>query len=155
MPTFKSDLVTKRDAAPKSISANTIDGDAVAGIALRTTAIYTIAGTEVANDIIELVDIPLGAVIIPQECSILAEDPGTALVIDIGDTANDDGVADGVVLSAGGLFNAVSNSAAIPADALTPRRHNSPTRLFATVKTATELTAGAKLVFIIAYRAIG
>lgn len=114
---------------------------------------YTLAGTEAANDIINLIRLKAGAVVVPCECRILCEDPGTALTIDIGFASNDDALLDGAALT---TAHDVSFTGA-PSVTATAAQYN-PTALavgdeviFATVKTATSLTTGAKLLFLISY----
>ena len=151
MPNFKSDLITAKDGTG-NLSNRVIDGDRTGGILLLATAIYTLLGTEAGNDTIELCDIPPGAVIVPQLCHVTGADPGTTLTLDIGDADNPDGLADGIVLSAGGQVAFCSGT--LPAEATAPvRAGNTGRRILATVASADTLTPGVKLAFTIAFRA--
>lgn len=148
MPNFKSDLITAKDQV--SVSAKQIDGDRTGGIVLFAQAKITLAGTETVADTMQLCDIPPGCILDPDKSNVVCQDPGTTLTLDIGYAANPDGMADGIVLSAGGKIEFVSTG--MPADALTPFRTTEQTRIYATVMSANTLTAGAILVFNVAYR---
>lgn len=150
MATFKSSLITKQDAARTGLRNGILDGDDQSGVLLYATATYTLLGTEAAADIIDLVDLPKGAVLVPQLSHVICTDPGTALVIDIGDAADTDRYANDIVLSAGGLVGFCS--ATQPDAAINPLRTTTQTRVYATIGTATALTAAVKLAFTIAYR---
>ena len=153
MSNFKSDLITKGEAALLAQSDGVRDGDDLAGVLLIATAIVTLAGTEAANDTIQLVDLPAGAVVVPQLSHVTGADPGTTLTLDIGDAGDTDRYADGIVLSAGGQV--AFCSATLPAAVAAPYRLTGATRIYATVASAASLTAAVKLVVTIAYRVKG
>lgn len=115
---------------------------------------YTLLGTEGAADIINLLELPEGASVVPQLSSVTCSaDPGTTLTIDIGTAANADGFADGIVLSSGGQV-AFTNTA-IPADVaptkLVADSGEKNATVYATVASANTLTADVVLYFVIAY----
>jgi hypothetical protein len=154
MATFKSSLVTKQEAARTKPSAGLRDGDEAFGILMLATASVVITGIA-ANDIIEIIPpelVPVGAVVVPQLCSVMSNDPGTTLTLDIGDAVDPDRYGDGLNLNAGGLVNFCS---ALP----TPDGVHNPFRLTeqaviqALVVAANAITGGTILTFIIAYRA--
>ena len=56
---------------------------------------YALAGTEAANDIINLCVLPAGAVPIVPLCHVTCSaDPGTTLTLDVGTAGDPDGLAD-------------------------------------------------------------
>lgn len=122
---------------------------------LRFAAIeYALAGSETANDIINLVRLKAGAVVVPSFCRIVHQDVGDALTLDIGFASNDDALCDGAALgtNAGDVTFTGAGSVTATAQQYNPANIASGDELiFATVKTATNLTAGAKLLFLIAY----
>lgn len=158
---YYSDLRTKERAARTGISNGIINGDDKSGLLLLATCIYTALGTEAAGEIIELVDLPPGAVVVPALCSAGTEaDAGTAWVLDIGDdgsggeaTADPDRYADGIVLSAVGEVG--FNTPAFAAGNLAPYRSTNVNKVRATIVTATALNAGVKTLFNIVYRIKG
>ncbi len=106
---------------------------------------------EATGDYIRLCVLPAGAIPIPGLSFVEAADPGTTLTVDVGYGDKLDALADGIVLSSGG--HVAFTSGTMPADALTPAALASDeTTLVATVTGADTLTAGAKLVFHIAYK---
>jgi len=153
MPNFKSDLVTARESLNYSDKA-AVDGIRTGAGILLATATITLAGTEAAADTLQLLDLPPGCEIVPQLSHVTCSaDPGTTLTLDIGDAANADAYADGIVLSAGGQVGFCS--ATIPAAMAAPVLTTELTRIFATVASADTLTAAVKLIFTIAYRIKG
>lgn len=156
MATFKSTLVTKQEAARTKPSSGLRDGDDAFGILMLATASVTLTSATAAADIIQIVPpelIPVGAVVVPQLCSVTSADPGTTLTLDIGDAADADRYADGIVLSAGGqvgFCSALPNPASVAA----PFRLTEQAVIQATVLAgASTITDGTVLTFIIAYRA--
>lgn len=157
MPTFE----TTTYAAQKPTRANTsrnLAAGAVDGDVEYATFSYTLAGTEAANDIINLCILPSGVVPIPGLSKMVqSATVGTAMTIDVGTANNDDGWGDGIVgLTTDGVVEFAAAAHTAPA-------WNTPTNLvadtgsgnavvFATVKTATSLTAGTVLNFILAYK---
>jgi len=154
MADFNSSIITKQLAVDSGrLSTGLVDGDDVTGVVLMSTISYTLAGTEAANDTIQLVDLPLGAVVVPQlsYCTTSA-DPGTTLTLKVGDAADDDRYASGIVLSAGGAVPFTNTN--IPAAVATPYRiaTTANQRIVCTVASAASLTAAVKVIFTIAYR---
>lgn len=59
-----------------------------------------------ANDTIFLARVPSNTVLDPDECRVWFDDLGTSVTMDVGDSSNVDGLADGVdVATAAGSFN--------------------------------------------------
>lgn len=151
MATFYSDIATNQQSS--SNFEDRPSGDLAASDLRIATCLVTLAGTEAADDLINLVRLPKGARVITQLCSCEAENPGTALVIDIGDddtTADDDRYVDGLTLSAGGHF-AFSAGGTVAVAELNPHELESQCWLQAKVKTATTITASQTIRFVIAY----
>lgn len=118
---------------------------------------YTLLGTEVANDIINLCILPVDAIPIPQLSHVYSADPGTTLTAHVGTAADVDGWANGLVLSAGGRVDFTSGTAPawltktpIVADTGTFTTAGSAV-VFATVASANTLTASVVLYFVLAY----
>lgn len=167
MPTtYKSDIQTKNDAALTALHNGLLDGDDRNGLLLVAQATYTLTGSEVANDIIQLFKLPAGAVIIPALSSVqCSADPGTTLTLNVGDTgsvaapgfdavsADPDRYAAGIVLSAGGQIGFCSTG--VPDAAVNPFRPKVGNQINAVVASANTLTAAVKLIFTIVYRIKG
>jgi hypothetical protein len=153
MATFNSDLVTKQAAALLKSSSGVRDGDDFSGSVKLATAHVTLTGSTAADDIINIIPaelVPVGAVVVPQLCTVTSADPGTTLTLDIGDAANTDRYADGIVLNAGGIINFCSGTK--PESVATPYRIPEQAAIYATVMTADTVTNGTVLTFVIAYR---
>jgi hypothetical protein len=148
MPNFKSDLITARDAI--SVSDKQVDGDRTSGLILYATALVTLSGSLATNDTIELVDIPPGAVVVPQLSHVTGGDPGTTLRLSVGDSAVAARYANAINLDAGGQVGFCSGT--MPAAVTAPFRPTAPTRLVATVTSAATVTNGVVLAFTIAFR---
>ena len=111
---------------------------------------YALAATEAAGDIINLVQLKEGAVVIPSLSRVVCEIPGTALALSIGFASNASALCDVLILTttqdlaftAGGEMTANY----VPAPLAFADRN-----IIATVTDANALTAGAKLLFLIAY----
>lgn len=100
---------------------------------------YTLLATEAANDVIFLGrEMPGGRIIIPALSTVqCVADPGTALIIDIGVNDVADNIADGLDCGTIGMKQPLGREVEIV----------SASRIKATVKTATTLTADVVLDF--------
>lgn len=160
MPTFQTDISTGQAAAAASFATGRIDDSRRVDGPLETLdSIYTIANptTEATSDLIYIGDLPLGAIVYPEESFFYTEtDIGTLLTLDVGDTVDPDRYADGSDVSAVGkveFTTAVKN-----VDGVVNRHEVTETTraLYATiVGTVTSLTAGAKLHFKVKYKCLG
>lgn len=154
MPNFKSTTIVRQEQLNSSAKAEASNLNGKLPLYERVT--YTLLGTEVANDTIQLFDLPVGAVIVPQDSNVTCLDPGGTLTLDIGDAADPDRYADGIVLSAGGIVNFCATAAAtMPAAVATPFAAAVATRIVAKIDTAATLTPGVVLYFNIVYRIRG
>lgn len=114
---------------------------------------YTIAGTEAANDTINLFRAVPGSKLIPSMSRITCEDPGTALTLDIGDASDSDRYLDGAALTTahdatfGSLPSVTATAAQYRPVVITDANKD----IVATVMTATSLTAGAKILILLAF----
>lgn len=115
---------------------------------------YTLAGTEAANDIINLCLLPAGAIPIPQLSKVTCADPGTTLTLDVGNADDGDGFADGIVLSAGGSVEFTSGTAPawLPQTPLVADAGSGNSAIQATVASAASLTASVVLYFLLAWK---
>ncbi len=150
MAQFYTDLTSASTDAKDRVS----DGSKASGNVFIARASYTLLGTEAATDVLDIVKLPEGCVVIPALSKVILENPGTALVLDIGDddatTAVDpDRYADGITCSSGGEVSFGSAGVA----AQTPYKLQAQSTIQATVMTATSLTADQEVVFLIAYSA--
>lgn len=138
--------------AQAALATNVYESNLVPDIAgrMRIARIsYALASTEAAAEIITLCKLPVGSIPVPGSSYIVCEDPGTALILDIGTAADPDGWGDGVDCQAAGIKPFVF-STVTPAFALTA----TPTvaeNIICTVDTATTLTAAKKVIFHLAY----
>ena len=154
MPNFKSATIVRQEQLSASAQAEPSNMNGKLPLIQRVS--YTLLGSEAANDTIELFDLPAGAVIVPQDSSVTCLDPGTTLTLDIGDSADTDRYADGIIMSAGGIVNFCSTAATtMPAAVATPFAPTATTRIVAKLDTAATLTAGVVLYFSIVYRIRG
>jgi hypothetical protein len=152
MAIFKSDIVTKAES--NRVSTGVRDGDDANGKLTLATAHVTLTGATAAADLLEIIPaslLPIGAVVVPQLCSVTCSDPGTTLTLDIGYAANPDAYADGIVLSSGGqiAFTSGTKPAAV---AVPVRITGEADAIYATVASADTVTNATVLTFIIAYR---
>lgn len=158
MPTFETPTYALQNPARANPSRRLAPNVVNAQIAVAQVS-YTLVGTEAANDIINLCILPPGCIPIPALSSVACADPGTALVLDIGTAADVDALADGIVLSAGGVIPFAGATLPLATSAITPTAlvadtatgTTGNTRVYATVMTATSLTASVVLTFTIAY----
>lgn len=122
---------------------------------------YTLLGTEDDDDptsYIYLCELPPGSIPRPEYSNVVCSaDPGTALTIDIGTAADPDGWADGMVLDAGSVVQCLAP--AIPAymvkTELAADTGQKNVAVYATLQTATTLTAAVILYFCLAYELPG
>jgi hypothetical protein len=152
MANFKSNVIVIQEGADASAQAQ--PSNYVGKLPLFHTCTYTLLSTEVANDTIQLMDLPAECVLIPQLSSVTCSDPGTALTLDIGDAADPDRYAVGISLSNGGQVG-FGSTTAVAAGITTPFLPAATSRVYATVKTATTLTPGTVLNFLVAFRIKG
>lgn len=154
MATFE----TSQYALEKATRANTsrnAPANIASGRVEYANIAYTLAGTEAANDIINLMVIPAGMIPIPQLSSVTCSaDPGTTLTLKIGTAADDDGWANGIVLSAGGQVACTNTN--IPAwvaqTPIVPDTGVGNAVVKATVASANTLTASVVLYFVLAFK---
>lgn len=66
MAIHKSDIIQAKDSLNIS-EKSAFNSDRTNATVLQATAVYTFKGTEGANDIVELADLPAGATVIPHQ----------------------------------------------------------------------------------------
>ncbi len=156
MPTFntaqydlqKPDRANTSRFAPPNVSSGEVEWAVIP---------YTLAGTEAADDIINLCILPADVIPLPGLSRLIcATDPGTALTVDVGTAENVDGWGDGVAATTAGPVEfcaaAHANPAWLDATPLVADSNSGNAVVFATVKTATSLTASTKVYFHLAYK---
>lgn len=156
MSDYSSDLITKAAAAQTKQFNGLVNADDKSGIVLYATCIVTILTAWAVGDTVQLVDLPPGAVVIPQLSHITSNAPGTNLTLDIGDSLVTGRYALNLAKTAGGQ-SSFGSTAVQPAAAIAPYRTDpllkTDKRVFATIKTGTTgLTNLTPLVVTIAYR---
>ncbi len=92
--TLRSDQVTNSNAVPPTMNPTNIEGGAVR----RSRGTYTFTGSEAAADVIEMVNIPYGAIIIRELSTIQWEDMGVTITVDVGDGDDDDRYCSALVM---------------------------------------------------------
>jgi hypothetical protein len=153
MATSNSDIYAKQ-ISPTLGNRN--PGLKVSAGVLFATAIVTLAGTEVAGHVANLVKLPMGVRIDPTLSTVTSEGVATTLTVDVGDddvlgvglAADVDRYADGLDCAAAGIdkFDSI-----IAASRLTPYTLGSESTITATFVTLATPVATKKLVFRIAY----
>ena len=159
MPTFQTDISTGQAAAKVNFASRIDDSRRVDSGLEVLDSVYTIANptTEATNDLIYLGDIPLGAIVYPEESFVFSEtDPGTLLTVDIGDTVDPDRYSDGINLSAVGKVEFTSAVANVAGVVTRYEVLDTTKALYATiVGTVTALTPGTKIHFKVKYKCLG
>lgn len=153
MASFDSTQYAKQKPTRANTSRNATENISDGSVEFATIA-YTLAGTETANDTINLCILPAGAIVVPQLSSVFSADPGTTLTLDIGTAADADAFADGITLSSGGRVEFTSGTApaALTPTGLTADTGSGNAVVYATVASAASLTASVVLHFLIAYK---
>jgi hypothetical protein len=152
MPVENSTVIVKQlGTAGASPSATYPSVNAVGGKLRIAVVPYLVSATLATNDTINLVSLPSGATVLPHLSYVIAEDPGTALTIDIGFASNLDALSDGLDLAAGGnvAFTA-GGTATAQQFAPVPLAKGDET-IIVDCKLVTSVTAGKKITFFIAY----
>ncbi len=84
--TLRSDQVTNSNAVPIVMNRTNIEG----GTVRRARGTYTFTGSEASSDIVEMVNIPSGAIIIRPLSTIAWSDMGGTVTVDVGDVFDPD-----------------------------------------------------------------
>lgn len=116
--------------------------------------VYSLLGTESAAEIIRICRNDPEMRFVPHLSAVIAENPGTALVIDVGDAADADGYADGMTLSSGGTVLFSAGTSVRNQDPVITSDNPDESQgdwIYATIATATSLTAGAELRFFMVF----
>lgn len=147
MATFKTDTALAQ-APAGSADWKRAAGVKVSGEVMVAVSTYTLAGTETANDFIEIVSAPAGTRVVPHLSKVVCEVPGT-LSGTIGDAGKADRYSTALTLTAGGNFD----YAGAATGSLVPWVNESATAVLFDITAATSLVAGRKLVFYTALSA--
>jgi hypothetical protein len=149
-PVTHSDIATAQDG---SFASRLDDKRKVEATILHATASITLVGDEAVNNVIALLTLPANAIVYPESCEVIAEDPGTTLTVNIGDSDDVNRYAEAIVLSAGGRVPFIAAGAtAFPAGFTTRHKVTEATKnVTVTVASAATLTAGKKLFVKLAY----
>lgn len=151
MATLQTDIAAGQQSP---LVENRVDGQRVTGQRRYVTAILTLTGSEAAGDLIEIADIPVGAILVPGACRVTNEaSGGTGTAISkIGDSADDDrysATAIALTTAATALVTPVVATGIIAQYAVTAATR----RIIGTLALSSgSTTAGRKVVFELAYR---
>ena len=147
MSTKLTDLALKQTTPTgKNLSRFALNG----GKGRKSRPTFTLVGDEIADDVIRIQRLQRGDVVDISKADIFVQNPGTQLIIDIGDDdpagADPDRYCDGLDVSAGGWFSLKQGGTEV-AHATVPYVVQNECWLTATVKAVDTLTADAKLGF--------
>lgn len=154
MPTFYTDI------APADLTDNArnrVQGNLVTGNVVYATATYTCTGTEAATgDVIDVVDLPVGAVPLPELWRVNNEAALGGSVVAI-PTIGDAAVADRYSATSISLHSSNAGAQAVTptiAKSVLPRFTvtKATQRVKAAITRTNAVTAGKKISFLIAYR---
>lgn len=153
MAILKTDIAKKLDST--SPKARPLGRDTGAGL-LRLTATYTATGAEATDDVIEIGEIPVGAELVPNLCTVVSEGLGgtTGTLAKIGDSAVDNRYSTtAIAVTAAGVVSVTPTNAV----ALLPYRATAETnRITATVGLASgNFAAGKRVRFQLVYTMSG
>lgn len=128
----------------------------ISGLLLIATSTYTMLGTEAANDLVNVVKLPMRAMVDPSLSSVVSDGIATTATLDIGDddvlgvgaAADPDRYADGLDVAAAGIdvFSSIAAAAR-----LTPYVLGSEAWIVCKFATLVTPVAGKKLTFRVAY----
>jgi len=149
MATHKSDIITAKDSLAVS-DKSAFSAIRTNATVLQATAVYTFKGTEQSGDVIELVELPAGAAVIPQKCYVADSNPTSLGVanpyLDLG-LAGD--ARYGKVYSLGFGYSRHFGDETNAPELLAP--FEKPTRVTATLSQIGAIPAGGKIAFGINY----
>lgn len=156
MATFTTATYTAQDPA-RANPSRLLDKNIASGDVEFAIIPYVLAGTEAANDVIDLCILPAGVIPIPQLSKCTCDtDPGTALTLKVGTAASSTGWAAAVAMTVPGdvafCVAGATQPVWLPATPLAPDVGSGNAVVFATITTATALTAGAIVYFLLAYK---
>lgn len=151
MATVTTDVAASQTSATTNIASRVVDAGQVSGNLLICNATYTLLGTESASDVINIIQLPEGARVVPHLCQVYAENPGTALTIKFGDAADDDRYSTAVALGAGGNFSFSNEITGPNANYKVGGDATDDRWIKGTLTAATTLTADQVVTFQIAY----
>lgn len=149
MATYYTDKGTIQNGT--SISSRTQEKD-TCGQILIATATYTVLGTEAANDVVNIVLLPAGAVVFPHLSNLTTNVAATTLTYSVGNT---DGTANATQFSSALDIHAAANLALTGGSAsLVPYTLTAASWIQGKVTTASTITAGGTIVHRIAYAVV-
>ena len=128
----------------------------ISGLLLIATSTYTMLGTEAAGDKINIVRLPMRAMVDPTHSTVVSDGIATTATLDVGDddvlgvgaAADVDRYADGLDVAAAGIDKFDANACAAR---LTPYVLGSEAWIIGTLVTLVTPVAGKKLVFRVGY----
>ena len=153
MAEFETALYASQD--PARVNITRLAPPNVAGGDVEFAVVpYVLDGGEVGSDTIKLALLPAGAIPVPQLTSVACSNPGTALALEVGNADNADAWGN-FTLSAGGEVRALAAgmpSWVSPTPLVADNDTDANSLIIATVSSATSLTPGVTVYFLLAYK---
>jgi hypothetical protein len=145
-------------AAETSFADRIDDKRKIEGAVQYVTVKVPLTTDNAQSDVIELIELPVGAILLPELSKVLVTDDATsgALTLDIGDSSDADRYADGVNCASAGTVDFTSVvSTTVPAGLHTRHEVTSTTRLVTlTLATFTATIEAGELIVVIAFKSL-
>ena len=149
MATLNTDTAARQVLALEQAGKLVKDGSVVSGNVLHAHAVHTVATADATSDTLQIVRIPAGSWLLPEQCLIVHEAGGTAYTLTVGDGTDADRFSAALDVKAAG-----TTAFAGGVEALTPVKIDEDIWLTATLTSVTTPTDANVMKFSIAYKAI-
>ncbi len=147
MPIYQSDIA-KLQTPDDKFDGRRAPGIQVSADVSLLTSTYTLLGTELATDFIEIGTLPTGARMIPHLCRVVVE-AASALAGTVGDAADAARYSTAMALTTAGTYPFLGGTSG----ALTPFLNVVNTPILFDITTAPAGGAGKKITFLLAFTA--
>jgi hypothetical protein len=156
--TTKSNEYADQVAAAASFNERLNDERLIGGNVKYATVKVVIAALNVATDVITLIELPTGAIVLPELSKVIVTDDATsgALTLDIGDATDVDRYADGINAASAGEISFTSVASTTVPDGLHNRHKlTADTNILqVTLATFTATIEAGEIIFVIAYKTL-
>lgn len=156
--TTQSNEYALQVAAAASFADRLDDERLIGGNVKYATVKVPITVDNAALDEITLLELPTGAIVLPELSKVIVSDDCTsgALTLDVGDSEDPDRYTDGIDAAAAGTINFTSVVSSTVPDALhNPHKVTADTKtLVLTLATFTATIEAGELIFVIAYKTL-
>lgn len=158
LKTTQSNEYALQVAAAASFNDRLDDDRLIGGNLKFATVKVVVDALNVATDVITLVELPTGAIVLPELSKVIVTDDCTsgALTLDIGDATDVDRYADGINAAAAGeiAFTSVA-STTVPAGLHTRHKLTETTNILKlTLATFTATIEAGEIIVVIAYKTL-